>query len=160
MKRFFGGKTDFIVKIFSFFLLLFVLREFPGHLGKVVVSVFGTVFPRQILLLDEDVDALLDHLNLGLEPGGQLVQDLGHQLLVLQNPPRLHDPDDGGLDQQLPVFLDVFVRQFHFLLLLRLHRDVDVHPELLVLVAVEENHDGAVLQVVLVDRLILQDEKL
>ena len=80
--------TEFIVKIISRLSLL----------GKVVVSVFGPFLPLQILLLDEDVDALLNHLDLGLEPSGQLVQDLRHQLLMLQHLPRLHNPDDGSLD--------------------------------------------------------------
>ena len=77
-------------------------------------------------------------LNTNLPPGSQLVKDLGHELGVLQGLPRLHDPDDGRLDEELPVLLDVFFGQFNLLLLLNLHRNVDVYPELLVLVAVEQ----------------------
>ena len=82
-------------------------------------------------------------LNTNLPPGRQLVEDLGHELGVLQGLPRLHDPDDGRLDEELPVLLDVLVGQFHLLLLLNLHRNVDVYPELLVLVAVEQVDGGA-----------------
>ena len=59
---------------------------------------------------------------------------------MLQHLPGLHDPDDGGLDEQLPVLLDVFVSQLHLLPLFGLHGDVDVDPQLLVLVAVEQVH--------------------
>jgi hypothetical protein len=37
-------------------------------LSEIVVSVFSAVLSLQVLLLDQDVDALLDHLNLRLEP--------------------------------------------------------------------------------------------
>ena len=82
-------------------------------------------------------------LNTNIAPGRQLVKDLGHELVVLQGLPRLHYPDDGRLDEDLPVLLDVFVSHLHLLLLLNLHRDVDIDPELFVLVAVEQVDGGA-----------------
>ena len=89
-------------------------------------------------------------MNINIAPVRQLVKDLGHELGVLQGLPRLHDPDDGRLDEDLPVLFDVFVGHFHLLLLLNLHRNVDVYPELLVLVAVEQVDGGAGVNVVLV----------
>ncbi len=37
-------------------------------LSEIVVSVFSAVLSLEVLFLDQDVDAFLDHLNLRLEP--------------------------------------------------------------------------------------------
>ena len=42
------------------------------------------------------------------------------------------------LDEQFPILLYVLVGELHLLPLLGLHGNVDVHPQLLVLVLVEE----------------------
>ena len=39
------------------------------RLGQVIVHVLRPVLALQVLLLDQDVDALLDHADLRLEPG-------------------------------------------------------------------------------------------
>lgn len=69
---------------------------------------------------------------------------------MFQHLPGLHDPHDGGLDEELPVLLDVLVGQLRLLPLLDLHRDVYVHSELLVLVTVEQVDGGVSVNVVLV----------
>ena len=48
--------------------------------------------------------------------------------------PGLHDPHDGGLDQQLAVLLNVLVSHLGLLALVASHRYVDVHLQLFVLV--------------------------
>ena len=48
-------------------------------------------------------------LYLGLESARELADGLGHQRRVVQTLPGLHDPDDRGLDQHLPVLVDGFV---------------------------------------------------
>ena len=64
-----------------------------------------------------------------LKPRRQLIEDLRHQLLMLQNLPHFHDPHDSRLNQQLPVLLDVLVGGFLLHLQLGLHRNIDIHPE-------------------------------
>ena len=66
---------------------------------------------------------------------------------MFQGFPGLHDTDDGGLYQQLPVLLDVLVCQLHLLLLLSFHGDVDVDAELLVLVLMVQLDHRRALQV-------------
>ena len=83
-------------------------------------------------------------------PWSQLVENFRHEVLMLQSFPGLHDSDNRGLDQQLPILLNVFVSHFHLLALLGLHGNVDVDPELLVLVLVEQVDGGAGLDAVLV----------
>ena len=80
----------------------------------------------------------LDDWHFGHESRAELVEDLGHELRVLEGLPGLHDAHDGGLDEELAVLLDVLVGELHLLLLLSLHRNVDVHAQFLVLVAVEQ----------------------
>ena len=79
---------------------------------------------------------------------------------MLQSFPRLHDSDDGSLNQQLTIFFNVLVSHLNLLLLLSLHGDVYVDSELLVLVAVEEADDCPVFQVVLVHAFVLQHKQL
>ncbi len=71
---------------------------------------------------------------------------------MFQHLPGLHDPHDGGLDEELPVLLDVLVGKSAFchMPLLDLNRDVYVHSKLLVLVAVEQVDGGVSVNVVLV----------
>ena len=89
--------------------------DLPRDLGEVTVGVLLAVLSLQILLLDQNVDALLNHRNLGFKPGGKsglrrlwgermetkprsdLVENFCHQLLVFQQFPHLHDPHDGSL---------------------------------------------------------------
>ena len=101
----------------------------------------------------------MEYDNITNLPNCQLIEDLGHELLVFQHLPGLHDSDDGGLDQQLPVLLDVFVGHLHLLSLLGLHGNVDVDPELLVLVAVEQVDRGARVDAVLVDELVVGSDQ-
>lgn len=73
----------------------------------------------------------LDHMYTWLEPRAELIEHFCHQLLMLQHLPHFHDPDDGSLDQQLAVFLNVLVSCLLFHLSLGLHRDVYIHPQFL-----------------------------
>ena len=50
-------------------LLLLVLKSRPEDLGEVAVSVLLSILPLQVFLLYQDVNALLDHWDLWLEPG-------------------------------------------------------------------------------------------
>ena len=61
-------------------------------------------------------------------------EDLGDELLVVELLPGLHDPHNGGLDQQLAVFLYVLVCHLGLLALVASHRNVDVHLQLFVLI--------------------------
>ena len=138
-------------------------------LGKITVCVLLPLLSLKVFLLDENVDTLLDDWNLGLEPKNkvvaveekdiqentllprsQLVENFSHEVLMLQSFPGLHDSDNRGLDQEFPVLLNVFVSHLHLLALLGLHGNVDVDPELLVLVLVEQVDGGAGLDAVLV----------
>ena len=131
-----------------------------SSLCKITVGVLGSVLSLQIFLLNQDINTLLYHRNLGLKsenmtmltltsalssviaiPCRQLVKNLSHELLMFQHLPCLHDPHDGGLDEELPVLLDVHVG---------LNQDVYVHSKLLVLVAVGQVHGGVSVNVVLV----------
>ena len=100
------------------------------------------------------------YLNFGLESCRQLVQNFVHQLLVFQNFSGLHNSDNGSLDEQLAILFDVLVRHLDLDLLLRLHRDVDVHAQLLVLVAVKEANHVPVFKVVLVCAFVLKNKQL
>ena len=72
---------------------------------------------------------------------------LSYELLVFGDSPGLHDADDGGLYQEFPVLLDVLVSHLHLLLLLSFHGDVDVDPQLLVLVLLVQLDHRRVVQV-------------
>ena len=72
---------------------------------------------------------------------------LSHELLVFGDFPGLHDADDGCLYQEFPVLLDVLVSHLHLLLLLSFHGDVDVDPQLLVLVLLVQLDHCRVVQV-------------
>jgi hypothetical protein len=62
----------------------------------------------------------------------------------------LHNPHNSRLYEQFSVFLNVFVSHLHLLPLLRLHGDVDVHPQLLVLIPMEQVHSGGWFNLVLI----------
>ena len=138
-------------------------------LGKITVGVLLPFLSLQVFLLDENVDTLLDDWNLWLEPKkkwlvvaeedkqedtilprSQLVENFSHEVLMLQNFPGLHDSDNRSLDQELSVLLNVFVSHLHLLPLLCLHGNVDVDPQLLVLVLMEQVDGGGGLDAVLV----------
>ena len=72
---------------------------------------------------------------------------LGHELRVFGDLPGLHYTDDGCLDQEFPVLLHILVGNLRLLLLFRLHGDVDVDAQLLVLVLVEQLDHGLLVQV-------------
>lgn len=78
-------------------------------LSDVAVGVLRALRAFQVLLFDENVDALLDDLNFGLESRRELVEDFSHQLRVVESLAHLHNADDGGLDEHLAVFFDVLV---------------------------------------------------
>lgn len=64
----------------------------------------------QVLLFDQNINALLDHANLGLESVLQLCNDFGHQVTVVQLFTGLHDTHNSSLNLQLSVFFDDLVR--------------------------------------------------
>jgi len=55
----------------------------------------------EILLVQQDLDALLDITNLWHKPLPNLVDSLAYELLVLHALPGLHDSDNRGLGVQL-----------------------------------------------------------
>jgi hypothetical protein len=86
-------------------------------LSNVAVCILLSLHALQVLLLDQDVDALLDDLNFRLEASRELVENFGNELSVVQGLPHLHDTNDGRLDEHLAVFFDVLVCDFLFCLL-------------------------------------------
>lgn len=105
--------------------------EVARGLGDVAVRVLLSLHALQVLLFDENVDALFDDLNFRLEAGRELVEDFSHQLRVIQGFAHLHDANDGSLNEHLAVFFDVLVRHLLLSLLFRLQREVDVDAEFL-----------------------------
>jgi len=103
-----------------------------GSLGQVGVDVFLAFISLQIFLFYEHVDALLDDRHSGLEARSQLNQHFRDQILMFESLSHLHDPHDGRLDEQLAIFLDVFVRLLLLHLLLRFDGNVDVDAQFLV----------------------------
>lgn len=94
----------------------------------------------QILLLDQNIYALLNHGHLGLEPRRQLVEDLRDKIGVIESFPHLHNAHDRRLDQQLAVLLDVLMHCLLLYLELSLQRLVNVDATLFVLVVEEQLH--------------------
>ena len=76
-----------------------------GALGEVVVLVGIVLGAFEVLSVDESLDSLFDCTGVGLEKG-QLREDLGDELLVLEGLVSLHDTDDGSLDGDGTVLLD------------------------------------------------------
>ena len=75
-------------------------------LGEVVEGIALTLSTLNILLLEQGLDGLLDVLNLRSEPLRDLRDDLLDQCLVFERLPRLHDTDNGRLDDIFTVFVD------------------------------------------------------
>jgi hypothetical protein len=74
--------------------------------GEVVEGVTLTLGTLDILFLKQGFNGLFDVLNLGSEPLRDLRDDLLDQILVLERLARLHDPDNGRLDDVLAIFVD------------------------------------------------------
>lgn len=102
-----------------------------GSLSNVAVCVLLSLHTLQVLLLDEDVDALLNNRNFRLEAGRKLVENFGHELRVVESLSHLHDTDDSCLNEHLAIFFNVFVCYFLLCLLFRLQREVDVDAKFL-----------------------------
>ena len=60
-----------------------------------------------VLFVNERLNPGLDGHRAWLEPLLHLLHQLGHQLVVLQLLPHLHDPDDVRLQLSFPVHLDL-----------------------------------------------------
>jgi hypothetical protein len=122
--------------------------------------------PLQIFLLNQDVDTFLkdtnkmlsaalkkpqlvepylDDVDPRLETGRQLIEDLGQQLLMLEDFAHFHDAHDGCLDKQFAIFLQVTLRGLLLLFQLGLHGNVDVDSQLL---AANQSHERKSLLVV------------
>lgn len=118
-------RSDEIINVFSS-LRCFVSRP---RLCNVAVGVFLTFHTFQIFFFDENINAFLDYLDLGLEATGQLVEDFGDQLRVIESLTHLHDSDNCSLDQHLAVLFDVLVSRLLFSFLFGLDREIDVDAE-------------------------------
>jgi hypothetical protein len=106
------------------------LNELSRLLSNIAVSVFLSLHTLQILFFNQNVDALLDDLNFRLKAPRKLVEDLGNELRVVESFAHFHDADNGGLDEHLTVFFNVFVGHLLFSLLFRLQWEVDVDTKL------------------------------
>ena len=68
------------------------------HLSKIAKLIILEAL--KILLLEQNVDALLDIRHLWAEAGFDLGDGLADELVVLHLLARLHDADDGGLNKK------------------------------------------------------------
>jgi len=75
-------------------------------LCNVVERITLTVRPLNVILLQKGIDSLLDIRNLGIEPRSNLPDDFLNQCLVFHCLARLHDSDDGGLDNVFTILVD------------------------------------------------------
>lgn len=73
--------------------------------------------------------AYLDNVDSRLEPGAQLIQNFGDELLMFQNFSHLHNSNYRRLYEKFPVFLYVLVGRFLLDLQLGFHRYVYIDPQ-------------------------------
>lgn len=91
----------------------------------VAVLVCGRLAALDVLLVYEDLDALLDHADAGIEPGSRLADHLLDEGVVPKHLPRFHDTNYSSLQVHLPVFVDGTPCLLHFLWSILLHRRGD-----------------------------------
>ena len=90
----------------------------------VSIDLFRAAF--EVLSLDKNADAFLDERHTGLEQERQLIENLGHQLLVFQLSVHFHDAHYGGLYTMDPIFFAVTMDIFVFI---NIDGPVDVEPQ-------------------------------
>merc|ERR1740130_1698178 len=107
------------------------------------ISVARVRIALEVLAVDEALDALLEVGRLAREL--ELLEELGDEQRVREDLPRLHDPDDGGVDLVLPVLEDALGGLLVLLLSLAHLDRVDLDAEELLLEAGVEGEDVALL---------------
>ena len=111
-------------------------RRWPSNLcmGDVATTIcirrlVGIVSALNVLSINQSLDSFLDHVNVRLESGSQLLDGFGHELLMGEVLPlsgripnqsllknqgsqgdSLHDPHDGGLNLHPSVFISPLLR--------------------------------------------------
>lgn len=100
-------------------------------LSYITISILLSLLTLEILLLDENVNALFDDLNFWFKSRWELIQDLRHQLRVIEHFSHLHNAYNGCLNEHLTIFFDVLVCHLLFCLLFRFQWEVDVDAEFL-----------------------------
>jgi len=77
--------------------------------SQIRVHVLLSLDSLEVLLLDEDIDALFDEGDLGLEARLELLDDFGDEGSMLELFSGLHDTDDGGLHEEFSLLDDLLL---------------------------------------------------
>ena len=106
-------------------------KEKPIRLSYITISILLSFHTLEILLLDENVNALFNDLNFRLKSRRKLIQDLRNQLRMIKHFSHLHDAYNGRLNEHLTIFFNVLVCHLLFGFLFRFQWEVDVDAKFL-----------------------------